>query len=89
MGKLIKWLYEGDKILHILFSALIALWVCAALNLFMGKYESILCSFCFSLAVGVMKELWDKVNPNHSADIKDLLADCIGIGLALIPLLII
>lgn len=86
---LIKWLYEGDKVLHILFSTVIALFVFALLNLFMGKWESILCSFCFTLAVGVVKEVYDKFSPNHSAAFSDLLADVIGIALALVPLTLI
>ena len=89
MDKLIKWLYAGDRVLHILFSIVITLFAYTVTQFFCSKWWSILLALGTGLIIGGFKELYDALAPNHSADIKDFVADCIGILIALIPLMII
>jgi Na+-translocating ferredoxin:NAD+ oxidoreductase RnfD subunit len=60
-----------DKYKHIVVSAIIAV----ALNLILPWWVAGL----VTLAIGVGKEVYDKVSGKGCAEWKDLLADCIGI----------
>lgn len=60
-----------DKYKHIVVSAIIAV----ALNLFLPWWVAAL----ITLAIGVGKEVYDKVSGKGCAEWKDLLADLVGI----------
>lgn len=60
-----------DKLKHIVVSATIAV----ALNLFLPWWVAAL----ITLAIGVGKEVYDKVSGKGCAEWKDLLADLVGI----------
>jgi len=48
--------------------------------------KSLLISAGVSLAIGIGKEIYDRKNPKHVASWKDLVADILGIGVALLIL---
>lgn len=60
-----------DKCLHMIVCAVL----CGGLKHFVGLLMAIL----VTLAIGIGKEIWDKTSDRGTADMKDLLADCIGI----------
>ena len=60
-----------DKYKHVVVSAIIAV----VLNLFLPWWAAGL----VALAIGVGKEVYDKVSGKGHAEWKDLIADCIGI----------
>ena len=60
-----------DKLKHIVVSAII----CVALNLILPWWAAAL----ITLAIGVGKEVYDKVSKKGCAEWEDLVADCIGI----------
>lgn len=60
-----------DKLKHIVISAIIAV----ALNLFLPWWVAVL----ITLAIGVGKEVYDKVSGKGCAEWGDLIADLVGI----------
>ena len=60
-----------DKLKHIVVSAIIAV----ALNLFLPWWEAAI----LTLAIGVGKEVYDKVSGKGCSEWEDLLADIVGI----------
>ena len=66
-----KSLLSEDKLRHIVVSAIIAV----ALNLFLPWWAAGL----ITLAVGVGKEIYDKVTGKGHSEWKDLVADVVGI----------
>lgn len=66
-----KRLLAEDKLKHIVVSAII----CVALNLFLPWWVAAL----ITLAIGVGKEVYDKVSKKGCAEWGDLLADLVGI----------
>jgi Na+-translocating ferredoxin:NAD+ oxidoreductase RnfD subunit len=60
-----------DKYKHIVVSAII----CVALNLLLPWWVAAL----ITLAIGIGKEVYDKVSKKGCAEWKDLLADLVGI----------
>jgi Na+-translocating ferredoxin:NAD+ oxidoreductase RnfD subunit len=66
-----KRLFKEDKLKHIVVSAIIAV----ALNLILPWWVAGL----ITLAIGVGKEVYDKVSGNGHPEWKDLLADLLGI----------
>lgn len=64
-------LLREDKLKHIVVSAII----CVALNLFLPRWVAAI----LTLAIGVGKEVYDKVTGKGHPEWKDLLADLIGI----------
>lgn len=66
-----KSLLSEDKLKHIVVSAIIAV----ALNLFLPWWVAAL----ITLAIGVGKEVYDKVSGKGCSEWEDLLADVIGI----------
>ena len=71
MKRLLKSLLCEDKLKHIVVSAIIVV----ALNLFLPWWVAGL----ITLAIGVGKEVYDKVSGKGHAEWKDLLADFVGI----------
>lgn len=71
MKRLLKSLLTEDKLKHIVVSAII----CVALNLFLPWWVAGL----ITLAIGVGKEVYDKVTGKGHPEWKDLLADLVGI----------
>lgn len=70
MSTLLKLLAE-DKLKHIVVSAIMAV----VLNLILPWWVAGL----LTLAIGVGKEVYDKLSGKGHAEWEDLLADCIGI----------
>lgn len=62
---------KEDKLKHVVVSAIIAV----VLNLFLPWWVAAL----ITLAIGVGKEVYDKVSKKGCAEWKDLLADLVGI----------
>ena len=71
MKSLLKSLLAEDKLKHIVVSAIIAV----ALNLFLPWWVAGL----ITLAIGVGKEVYDKVSGKGHPEWKDLVADLVGI----------
>lgn len=71
MMRLLKNLLCEDKLKHIVVSAIIAV----ALNLFLPWWVAGL----LTLAIGVGKEVYDKVSGKGHAEWEDLVADLIGV----------
>ena len=71
MTRVLNSLLREDKPKHIVVSAIIMV----ALNLFLPWWVAA----CVTFAIGVGKEVYDKVSGKGCAEWKDLLADCVGI----------
>lgn len=69
--KRLKSLLHEDNLKHIVVSAII----CVALNLFLPWWVAALITF----AIGVGKEVYDKVSGKGCSELEDLLADLVGI----------
>lgn len=63
----------ADKLLHISVSMVLTL----ELRRFLPYWQAAL----IVLSIGVAKEVYDKVSGKGTAEWKDIIADCIGIGL--------
>lgn len=63
----------ADKLLHISVSMVLTL----ELRRFLSYWQAAL----IVLSIGVAKEVYDKVSGKGTAEWKDIIADCIGIGL--------
>lgn len=63
----------ADKLLHISMSMILML----ELRRFLPCWQAAL----IVLSIGVAKEVYDKVSGKGTAEWKDIIADCIGIGL--------
>ena len=64
-------LLSEDKLKHIVVSAII----CVALNLFLPWWVAAI----LTLAIGISKEVYDKVSGKGHPEWKDLVADLVGI----------
>lgn len=71
MKRLLKSLLTEDKLKHIVVSAIIAV----ALNLFLPWWVA----GVITLAIGVGKEVYDKLSGKGCSEWKDLVADLVGI----------
>lgn len=79
---------QADKLLHITACMCIVLCCTLILSIFTGKYAALGISVLIACIASIGKELYDMLNPDtHTADLKDLLANFIGILLAGIPML--
>lgn len=76
--RIIKWC-SSEFALHMLWSFLIAVFV--------GHYTNWWISILVTLVIGIAKEVYDSTRPGNFFDWKDLLFDCLGIGLAMIIVL--
>lgn len=65
-----------DKILHVL--------VCLVLMLEFQRFLPVWGALTIVLAIGIIKEIYDKVSDKGTPDWRDIVADCIGIILGLI-----
>lgn len=72
-------LLERDKILHITCSGILVIITSLVVSVFYAV--------CFSLIIGLLKEVvWDKMLNRGTPDVRDVVANIVGIGLALIIL---
>lgn len=76
MKRLLKSLLCEDKLKHIVLSAIIAV----ALNLILPWWVAGL----ITLAIGVGKEVYDKVSGKGHPEWKDLVADVVGVVIGLL-----
>lgn len=77
-----------DKFLH----AIVCLGATVTIGLLMfwqGKVASCFCGGLFALGLGLGKEYGDSKASGNKWDNWDIVADCVGIVLGIVPLLII
>ena len=70
LSKLFAWM-GSDGMAHVILSALI----CAVLNLFLPWWVAGL----ITLAIGVGKELYDRISGKGCSEVKDIVCDIVGI----------
>lgn len=80
----VKTYIGSDGVKHIAASCFICIFVCSILfGIFcINGIKAIVSSLIVTLFIGIIKELLDLAFPNHSAEIKDIICDIIGIAIA-------
>lgn len=78
INRLFTWMGE-DGMKHVICSSLL----CALLNLITCPFGAAFVTFF----IGVFKEAYDQVTGEGTAEVKDIVCNAIGIGIALIAML--
>lgn len=86
-GALSRFDFEGaDKIAHIILYAVLGVLLWRAGRFAGGKFlgaQPALWTFIIGVVYGMSDEWHQKFVPRRTADVMDLLADCIGVGLGI------
>ena len=88
MDKIIEFLKSWDKIMHVLCSCLVMLVSTALANIWCIYWVALVIGTVVTALCAFGKEGYDKI-AGKVASWKDIIADAVGYGCALIPLLII
>lgn len=73
--------FTNDKFLHFAFS----FFLVTTFSYVFPLYLAVLISF----GIGVLKEIYDYYSPHHVADIKDILANLLGIAVGFVFMIIV
>lgn len=89
MGELIETYTQKDKLMHMLISAMLTLYIYVVLHLFVSKAIALATAVVVTIFIGGLKEHLDSKSDKHVSSKKDFAADVFGVIITAIPLIFI